>query len=208
MRYLVNLDISRILICQSTEVSAQIEAQHISCTITKPTPKLPFHTCTRRRSTAPLSTSPSSYSVESYRPHPLQLGAAPTLTLESPSRALAEEAHLLARWVVEEEEEAGAVASRQQVDTVLALMSTDPIRYHRPDHLAEALHLVAAVVVAAAIDTAADPTIHTLLALDPDHQDPDDGVVEEEEEVMELVGVMIMMPDAAAAAAVSTTIVA
>lgn len=100
----------------------------------------------------------------------------------------------------------GAVASLQQVDTVLALMSTDPIRYHRPDHLAVALHLVV-VVVAAAVDTAADPTIHTLLALDPDHQDPDDGV-EEEGEVMELVGVMIMMPDAAVAAAVSTTIVA
>lgn len=99
----------------------------------------------------------------------------------------------------------GAVASLQQVDTVLALMSTDPI-YHRPDHLAVALHLVV-VVVAAAVDTAADPTIHTLLALDPDHQDPDDGV-EEEGEVMELVGVMIMMPDAAVAAAVSTTIVA
>lgn len=117
-----------------------------------------------------------------------------------------EEAHLLARWVVVVEEVVGAVASRQQVDTVLALMSTDPIRYRRPDLLAEVLHLVVVVVAAAAVDTAADPTIHTLLALDPDHQGPDDGV--EEEEVMELVGVMIMMPDAAVAAAVSTTIVA
>lgn len=154
---------------------------------------------------APLSTSPSSYNAESYRPRPLQLDVAPTLTLESPFRALAVEAHLLARWAAveeeEEEEAVGAVASHQRADTVLGLMSTDLTRYRRPDHLAEALHLVAAAV---AVDIAVDPTIRTLLDLDPDHRGLDDG--EEEEEVMEQVNVMITIPDAAVAAAVLTKI--
>lgn len=161
-------------------------------------PKRPFHTCMRRRSTAPLSTSPSSYSAESYRPRPLQLDVAPTLTLESPFRALAGEAHLLARWVVVEEA-VGAVASHQRADTVLDLMFTDPTRYRRLDHLAEALHLVEAAVV---VDIAVGPTTRTLLDLGPNHQGLDD---EAEEGVMEQADVTIMTPDAAAAAAVLTT---
>lgn len=161
-------------------------------------PKRPFHTCTRHRSTAPLSTSPSSYSAESCRPRPLQLDVAPTLTLESPFRALAGEAHLLARWVVVEEA-VGAVASHQRADTVLDLMFTDPTRYRRLDHLAEALHLVEAAVV---VDIAVGPTTRTLLDLGPNHRGLDDEA--EEEGVMEQADVMITTPDAAVAAAVLT----
>lgn len=149
---------------------------------------------------APLSTSPSSYSAESSRPRLLQLDAAPTLTLESPFRALAGEAHLLAQWVVVEEA-VGAVASRQRADTVLDLMSTDPTRYRRLDRLAEALHLVEA---AAVVDFVVGPTTRSLLDRGPDHRRLDDGA---EEGVMEQADVMTTTPDAAvaAAAAVLTT---
>lgn len=105
-----------------------------------------------------------------------------------------EEVRLLALWVAVEKAEVvvvGVVASRQRVDTALDLTSTDLTPYRQLDHLAEVLPLVAAAA-AAAVDIAADPTILTLLDLDPDHQDPDDGV---EAEVMEQIDVMITIPD-------------
>jgi hypothetical protein len=97
------------------------------------------------------------------------------------------------------EEVVGAVASHQRVDTVLDLMSTDPTRYRRLDHLAEALHLAEAAVV---VDIAVGPMTRFLLDLGPDHRGLDDGA---EEGVMEQADVMIMIPDAAVAAAVLTT---
>lgn len=111
-----------------------------------------------------------------------------------------EEARLLARRVVVVEA-VGAVASHQRVDTVLDLMSTDPTRYRRLDHQAEALHLVEAAV---AVDIVVGPTTRTLLDLGPNHPGLDDGA---EEGVMEQGGVVITTPDAAAvaAAAVLTT---
>jgi hypothetical protein len=132
---------------------------------------------------------------------------APTSTLESPFKALAEEAHLLGLWVAAEVVVVvvvvvvvGAVVPLRQVDTVLDLMSTDPTHYRQLDLPAELPHLVEEAEPAV-VDTAVDPTIRSLRDRDRDHQDPDDGV---EEEVMEQAGAVITMPDAAVGVAVST----
>jgi hypothetical protein len=78
-------------------------------------------------------------------------------------------------------------------------MSTDQTPCRQRDLLAVSplLEEVAVVVV----DTAVDPTAHTLPDRDPDHQRPDEGAAEE---AMEPVDMTIAIPDDEVVAAAST----
>lgn len=96
-------------------------------------------------------------------------------------------------------EEVDVAASHPQADTALDPMFIDQTPCRQLDLLAVSPLL--GEVVVAVVDTAADPTAHTLPDRDPDHQRPDEGAAEE---AMEPGDMTIAIHDDAVVAAAST----